>query len=330
MANLSELSVAIALRDWQWKNKIIDANQMELFVPLTGKPDQLMGDLLVEPNDRLLLLEVKSLEKQIPSEWRKKTFEVKEGDGTSRQERRAKNAYEFLRSALFDKAPHGAPADSPKLREFCRISLAGHHFLYWDPQAKNGLTFGALMVEPYLLAIERTGGFKATHGIYGTEASSDPGLIEKSAQFVQTKFSLGLRTSEYVEAGRHLIDYKLVTPFEVGMVYSEAARLIEASASVAGENDWFYIGLEPMQFKNYVQDLCRGLDPEIRVVISSLSGKIFAYAENVSELLQLIKKIKVRAKPEAAPAGAYRARSGYEAAGNSTPSPARKGGITPR
>lgn len=59
MANLSELSVAIALRDWQWKNKIIDANQMELFVPLTGKPDQLMGDLLVEPNDRLLLLEVK-------------------------------------------------------------------------------------------------------------------------------------------------------------------------------------------------------------------------------------------------------------------------------
>ncbi|MCD9126021.1 hypothetical protein [Luteimonas fraxinea] len=227
MADLSELSVVISLRDWQWLNIFSRNGAVETFVPLTGKSDQLMGDILIEPNDRLLLIEAKSKRGKVSDECQRKIVN-RTNNGVTSQVQKVKNAFLKARAELLQNSPQAPGADSPGLRDYCRKSLAGHHFLYWyptRPEASDGSVEGALALEPYLLAVARDGGFDPALGPFGNETPADAAAVGEASQFVEGNFLEGSVVSEDNNHPDYEITYQENSPFSLDNVYFESGRL---------------------------------------------------------------------------------------------------------
>jgi hypothetical protein len=145
MARLAESSVVLALRDWQWENRVAGKQSPEMFVSLEGNAEAFLGDAKLKFGEKLYLFEVKSTADTIPEEWTKTKNVEKIVEGKSIQEKipNPKKAYQKLVGEMktiqlpgidsLQILPELSFYNSPQITcsPYILDSLRCHHFIFW-------------------------------------------------------------------------------------------------------------------------------------------------------------------------------------------------------
>ncbi|WP_152236274.1 hypothetical protein [Xanthomonas sp. LMG 12460] len=156
MTRLWEDTVVTALRDAQWLRcarwKSPAAAFPPGFVKLDGNAESAIGDVVYSSGERYFVFEVKARRLGIRDEW------------VGSDDKRPKLAYRSLArywNRLEELSSWGEEDDQEEddqkersaLLSFFKLSLAGHHFVYWDEWLDDdrGLV-GEIVVEPYVVA----------------------------------------------------------------------------------------------------------------------------------------------------------------------------------
>ncbi len=151
MNKLWEDTIVTALRDAQWlrcpRGKYPGSAFPPGFVKLDGSTESALGDLIYGAGERYYIFEVKARRSGIKDEWK--------GSSGPKVVYRALAEYwnelECL-SSINDKNDRQLLRQG-KLLKFFRISLAGHHFVYWDEWVDgDGRKGGEIVVESYVTA----------------------------------------------------------------------------------------------------------------------------------------------------------------------------------
>ncbi|MCE4308368.1 hypothetical protein LYZ89_17895 [Xanthomonas hortorum pv. vitians] len=151
MTKLWEDTIVTALRDAQWlrcpSGKIPRSTFPPGFVKLDGSAESALGDVIYATNERYYIFEVKARRSGIKDEWK--------------DSRGPKVAYKSLAehwskleelSSVEDKNEKQLDLQH-SLLNFFRLSLAGHHFVYWDDWVDgDGREGGEIVVESYVAA----------------------------------------------------------------------------------------------------------------------------------------------------------------------------------
>ena len=288
-ASLAENSVVIAFRDWQWQNHKAHLFDSSSFVSLAGKAETKLGDGILGIDDRLLILEVKSIRENIISEWK----EDKVGEPK-------KNAFRVLRECLTNFGEEPEVTESSPALNFLFNSVAGHFFLYWMPSSEEGSAHGELVVEPYLLAINKDNGFQPK------EVSKPPSGTVKATPTIPEKrlltgikkmgdrFKIGI--SEQHTPYKKELSYRTTQVLDLEAMYDGSAIVIETPEnSDSGQHFWSPIGIPLDEFKGYVDHLCGNAHHQINVILTSLKGTIFAHITNTNDLLLFSEYLSIRA-----------------------------------
>lgn len=152
MNQLWEDTIVTALRDAQWLRcgrRIPKSAFPSGFVKLDGNAESALGDVVYSSEERYFIFEVKALRSDIVSEWDR-------SDAKS-----PKMVYQCLAnywsrledlSSIIDKNEEEQRVYS-KILWFFKMSLAGHHFIYWDAwKDGHGQECGEIVVESYVAA----------------------------------------------------------------------------------------------------------------------------------------------------------------------------------
>lgn len=261
MASLSESSVVIALRDWQWRNALRAREYPKPCVGLSGNAEYKLGDTMIQVGERLFLFEIKSKHTNIRDEWCKE---------------KTKLAYQKITELAGDFVARSTSplsnADYLQLHQ----SLQCHHFVYWSPTARRNrkvvCASGDLYFTPYFLGIKD----RCKKAIWR--------LIR---QCWNEEFKLVLSHGRAPGDVANSIRYEAFAALPMDTIESHEACLVYTTE--AGDTHWDRLGLPLPQFQSYVNQLCGGLDEDedIEVVVMSSTGSYFAYLTKTSDLVAI-------------------------------------------
>ncbi|MCL1528787.1 hypothetical protein [Xanthomonas nasturtii] len=245
-----EQSVVIALRDSQWHNRSMAPGALypDSYVALDGKPETNYGDAIFLNDERLFLFEIKATHEEIRDEWSRVD---------SKGHLKPKNAFVKLSSHIRDDGIAG---------NYVTPSIRGHHFCYWSEQEVGGEVLGSLTIEPYLTAIARR------------ELRKDDALRDISTKLID-RFRIGLPISR---PGNGETSFESVGSMSILHLTSNFGRMLTKGED--GSYEWGNFGLEPDEFKEYLDFLSGGRDELIKAVVMSSRGSFFRCVEKVSEL----------------------------------------------
>lgn len=261
MADLSEMSVVLALRDWQWRRAICLGVQPEPVVGLSGNAEKKVGDGLTGINDRLFLFEIKAKRANINDEWNrspiKRALSKLESLGTSFVIRDVENM-------LDEEETH------------FHQSLQCHHFAFWAPdfkrRPKNSAPDqpmpGTLYISPYFLGVMA----KCSNNIW---------------KLIRSKFNksygLGHCFDRLPSDPPNSVRYIYDTESRLDEVGDQKTKLIRRTEAL---HSWSELGLPLEDFRKYVGYLCGKQDEQeaINVVIMDRDGKFFAHITSTNDL----------------------------------------------
>lgn len=151
MTQLWEDTIVTALRDAQWLRcpgrRLPKSAFPPGFVKLDGNAESAIGDVIYSAEERYFIFEVKARRADAKSEW-----VVAKGNAPKRAYRTLAEYWEALEklSSLDEKSVNEKEFES-NLLMFFKLSLAGHHFVYWDDWVDDcGEEIGEIVVEPYI------------------------------------------------------------------------------------------------------------------------------------------------------------------------------------
>lgn len=265
MARLAEASVAIALRDWQWKRGLAVGQFPDRYLALTGKAEKWLGDAAIQHDERLFLFELKSRHSNFADEWIPVTLK----NGTTRPRKAAHRWAKRLASELI-KGSFALPRS--KERRMLVRSLRAHHFLYWSPTLKHGTSAsGHLMLQPYFLATLR---------------QCDTIPWRRLRRHWQGAFDLGYSLSLEPGDPQDAIRYGISKALPLDALYQQRGRLMELVDPTATTYTWQHLGLRLTEFQQYVRSLCSKLKTpaQINAVVMSSRGSFFAQLTSTDQL----------------------------------------------
>ncbi|WP_167337502.1 hypothetical protein [Xanthomonas arboricola] len=261
MADLSEMSVVLALRDWQWRRAKLVGAEPKPAVGLSGNAEKKVGDNLTDINDRLFIFEVKAKRSNINDEW------------TRPQVKHALSRLETLGTSFVVRNQEEMSVDDA-LR--FHQSLQCHHFAFWAPdfkrRPKNFETGrpvpGALYLTPYFLGVMHRfnsncwklirSDFKRAYGL----GHSFPSLTTDPPDSIRYVYDTESKLDEVGDQKT-----KLISRFETPHTWSE-------------------LGLPLKEFSEYIGYLCGDEKQQetINVVIMDRNGKFFAHITSTNDL----------------------------------------------
>ncbi|MBV6808838.1 hypothetical protein KWH19_03135 [Xanthomonas campestris pv. pennamericanum] len=151
MTRLWEDTVVTALRDAQWLRCARWKSPATAFPPgfvkLDGNAESAIGDVVYSSGERYFIFEVKARRSGIRDEW------VGTDDKRPKLAYRSLAAYWNRLEDLSSSNEKGRQKERSNLLGFFNLSLAGHHFVYWDEWEDDGRELvGEIVVEPYVVA----------------------------------------------------------------------------------------------------------------------------------------------------------------------------------
>lgn len=254
MGAVWENTLVVVLRDLQWINHIKNGNLTRppnFFQVLEGNAESLTGDLIISEASRFFLLELKSDEHGISSEWGKRPSGL------------PKFVFSKLR-ALVRKMNRARAESGDALEEDKNIyfmSLRGHHFAYFSPINKPGISVGDIWIEPYIMACAR----KSTSETLGMpKAKRNWRLIKKWSgnEQVYTRLTYG----DVVGKSAHLVKF-----------YQKEQQIEKIGQ----------LGLTREEMDRYLGYLADGSEEGDRLVKSALiddEGHFFGVVESMEDL----------------------------------------------
>jgi len=293
MARLAESSVVLALRDWQWKNRIAGKQSPEMFVSLEGNAEAVLGDAKLKFGERLYLFEVKSTTDTISEEWTNtkliKKTNPDSATETSTEERvpNPKKAYQKLVGELqniqfpglesLDLLPELTFYKSPEITCPTNIldSIRCHHFLFWE---KNDFR-----IDPYLLKVAEKKGL--TNGPYGGEDK----MMLHYHQFIRT-FYMAERAYPPFAIKIDRIKFKKAEFFHPAHFQERTSVINRHEVSEVERIFWCSTGLRIDAFQRYIDWLCDDENHDIHVVLYSDKGTLFQEIFCTDDLKGIIKK----------------------------------------
>lgn len=263
MARLAEMSVAIALRDWQWIHRNAHDQFPDRYLALAGNAEKKLGDALIQHDERIFIFELKSTDRSIADEWRLVTDK---NDNTQEK----KSAHRWAKKLIGRLT--GSPSAKLESDPILIRSLQAHHFLYWSPRITPGLSAsGHLILEPYLFGTMRRNKELSWH------------LFSNRCERILT-----LASQLPSQLGDHpsSIRYRAEKVLPLDILDGRFGRLIEKNDLRSGVSSWRYLGLPFEEFQNYVNDLCGGSDENepINVIVLSDQGSFFAHITSTDQL----------------------------------------------
>ncbi|MFA1749319.1 hypothetical protein ACD584_18145, partial [Xanthomonas sp. NCPPB 2922] len=174
-------------------------------------------------------------------------------------------------------------------------SLACHHFLYWSPTESNCLlSYGHLIVEPYVKATARLGGF-ATAGkkdnLQNPELESGLAAVEKyyPAYITDNNDKINEDSTALLKTAR----------FTITQTLSETAVIACDNGSL--HSDYLNCGLELAEFQTYVNFLCGNESHAIHALVISQYGTLIELVRSTSNLKSIFDSIDNDATPPPPP-----------------------------
>ncbi|MEA0806201.1 hypothetical protein VDQ87_06680 [Xanthomonas campestris pv. campestris] len=151
MTRLWEDTVVTALRDAQWLRCARGRSPATAFPPgfvkLDGNAESAVGDVVYASGERYFVFEVKARRSDIRDEW------IGRDDGGPKLAYRSLAHFWNRLEDLSSTDKKVDPAERFGLLRFFELSLAGHHFAYWDDwEDDDGKLVGEIVVEPYVAA----------------------------------------------------------------------------------------------------------------------------------------------------------------------------------
>ncbi|WP_146092697.1 hypothetical protein [Xanthomonas arboricola] len=258
MARLAESSVVIALRDFQWDVAISEERRPDLFLSLSGNTDQKLGDIKFGFDEKFMLFEAKSTQKEIKDEW-------------DRAPKPRKHAYRKTREII-----EGIAIQSEKYLDLFDKSLSAHFFVYHDYNAGNHL----LAVEPYMTGIH------SRHGFSEHPENSEPQFGPRTEDQIRDLLN-GLKKVSLLEL-KDKRTKKTLGHASIEHIYNKEVEV--------ERNTGFGLPLEPglwlIDFQAYINYLCDGKDEEIESLIMTTSGKLIVFSGRTNNLKLLVDKFK--------------------------------------
>lgn len=268
MAAPWEDTVVMALRDAQWLND--DSGDVpklpQMFIKLSGKTEQSLGDLVYQAGERFYLFEVKSSAATITSEWNKTV------DGKPHPKLAFKTLSRLARAVAQKQCA------IEEIQAFW-TSLRCHHIVYWSDALFDPFdTLGNIFIEPYIGACVHHGAPRGT------------GILEVPKLAIQTAS---------IEANNQL----LVSPMlPLSSVRNRTGIvLVEDDRCGLDSNRMATVGEDLCRFRNYLQFLvdAGGVgDGSIHAVICSDSGR---FAKLITSVQQLAQELKPNSGPSSEP-----------------------------
>lgn len=258
MARLAESSVVIALRDFQWDVALSEKRRPDLFLSLSGNTDKKLGDIKFSFDDKFMLFEAKSTDKEIKDEW-------------DRGKRSRKHAYRKTREII-----EGIAAGNEKYEDLFDKSLSAHFFIYHNYLDKKHV----LAVEPYMTGIHTRNGFAED------PSNAEPGYGPRTKDQIQDLLAglgkvslLGLKDKKTKETLDHV---------SIEHIYNKEMEI--------ERNTGLGLPLEPglwlADFQAYINYLCDGKDEDIESLIMTASGKMIVFSGKTNNLKLLVDKFK--------------------------------------
>lgn len=263
MAKLWEDTVVTALRDAQWRKcqgRWPNSAAPPGFLKLDGNAESALGDLFYSSaDDRYFLIEVKSSKHEIRSEW---------GMGDSEAPKKSYSALASRWSSLFQAADDKDAGEIESGRHFFISSIACHHFAYWDSWDIGGVTFGDVVITPYVAACLRE---------FSRPRNSSGPFIKK----------LG---DNYFMVGKQIGDDNYYSEtVSINFAFDEKSKVyvMGSGGNIIADKP---LGLKLDKFKEYINDLAVETgsdDAAIHGVVMSSSGRVFELVSSIAELSRL-------------------------------------------
>lgn len=260
MTNVSESSVVVAIRDWQWtqtiKRKPPDGPvpMPVRYVGLSKYAEYKLGDYITEQDDRLLLIEVKATRDKINDEWSKPT----------------KNSFNRIYDWLCNSSPTNSDKTSIDNLRRIRQSAQCHHFVFYEAEPAGTQPPDAnLMLMPYLLGVK-------------SRCRTMPWKLMTRKRAIN--FELG--TVSLSQHGDPLssIRYRARESIWLDSLPGLRTRIID---STSGTAHWDYLGLPLDDFQEYVNAVCVTSEP-LSAIVMSQSGGFSAYFASTDELRSFV------------------------------------------
>lgn len=288
MANVSESSVVVAIRDWQWTQAIKrkppsgSVPMPVRYVGLSKDAEYKLGDYITEQDDRLLLIEVKATRDKINNEWSKPT----------------KNAFNQIYEWFRNSSPTDSGQTSLDNLRRLRQSAQCHHFVFYEATPAGTQPPDAnLMLMPYLLGLK-------------TRCNTMPWKMMSRMRAIE--FELGTVAVSQRGDPAGSIRYHVREAIWLDSLPGLRTRIID---STAGTARWDYLGLPLDEFQDYVEAVCGASEP-LSVVVMSQSGSFSAYFTSTDDLRSILGP-RVASTPELAAPN----RSGVEPQPTCAPGP---------
>ncbi|UXA49295.1 hypothetical protein M0D44_01540 [Xanthomonas prunicola] len=260
MTNISESSVVVAIRDWQWtqtiKRKPPDGSvpMPVRYVGLSKYAEYKLGDYITEQDDRLLLIEVKATRDKINEEWSKPT----------------KNSFNMICDWLRNSSPTSSDKTNIDNLRRIRQSAQCHHVVFYEAEPVGTQPPDAnLMLMPYLLAVK-------------SRCRTIPWKLMARKRAIN--FELG--TVALSQHGDPIgsIRYRARESVWLDSLPGLRTRIID---STSGAAHWDYLGLPLDDFQEYVNAVCVNSQP-LSAIVMSQSGGFSAYFESTDELRSFV------------------------------------------
>lgn len=260
MANISESSVVVAIRDWQWTQAIRrkppngPVPMPVRYVGLSKHAEYKLGDYITEQDERLLLIEVKATIDKINDEWKPPV----------------KNAFTAIGSWLSKSSPSDQSPESVENLRLLRESVQCHHFVFYEETPPGTTSPDAnLMLMPYLTGM-------------ATRSTLIKGKLVRAKR--QTGLGLGIVTPTAPNDPPESIRYRPRATIWLDNLPDFRTRLID---STSGEAYWDYLGLPLDAFQDYVNAVCAKPEP-LSAIVMSLSGSFLAHFKHTNDLKAIL------------------------------------------
>lgn len=258
----------------------IPAEIKTAIVEVGSKSENKIGDALLRNKEKIYLLEFKSGDETIKEEW-----------SNGRKNANLKLRSEITRIGELDHS--SPPNDHPIIFK----SHLCHHFLFWNPTSPGDLVkYGHLVIEPYLTATNRLGGFSTRKS---KEPNNPESSLDKGLGMVKKYYPAFLTDPDELDEE----DYgdaqciQRLTRFTVDQIIQDVAVIgVDSSEGGYGE-----CGLQLKDFQEYVNFLCGGESQTIHALLISKYGTLCEVIYSTSELKKIFDSIDNDATPPPPP-----------------------------
>jgi len=271
---LIEKTVVGAFRDWL-KNQIPTEIRTTI-VEVGSKAESKIGDALLRNKEKIYLLEFKSSDETIKEEW-----------SNGRKNSNLKLRSEITRIGELDQS--SAPEDHPIIFK----SHLCHHFLFWNPTSSgDSVNYGHLVVEPYLTATNRLGGFSTRKSKEKDKLESG---LDKGLGMVKKYYPAFLTEPDEM----HEYDHSEAQCIQKLSRFTADQIIQDVAVIGVDSSEQFYreCGLQLKDFQEYVNFLCGGESQTIHALLISKYGTLCEVIHSTSELKKIFDSIDNDATP---------------------------------